>query len=174
MMKQDDTDTLVPVFEASIGPYRSLGRKGVVALLTLFTLFATLIGVRFWFLGAWPVVLFSLLEIPLVVLLLWLNMRARRTNEMILVTACELTVTRTEWTGRRTTVRMPTAWLRVDQETTGGATRLLLRTHGVEWEVGGFLHEAERESLFTALRGAMHTIRNPSFNNPQLRDEATC
>ncbi|HET6608034.1 MAG TPA: DUF2244 domain-containing protein [Rhodopila sp.] len=174
MMKQDDANAFPTVFEASIGPYRSLGRKGIIALPTLLTVFASFIGLRFWFLGAWPVVLFSLLEIPFVVLLLWLNMRARRTNEVILVTARDITVTRTEWTGRRTTVRMPTAWLRIDQETVHGATRLLLRTHGAEWEVGGFLHEAERESLFTALRGAMHTIRNPSFDNPQLRDEATC
>lgn len=174
MKTPDDADRPPPIFEASIGPHRSLGRMGVVVLLSVLTLFVSLIGVRFWLLGAWPVALFSLLDVPLAVLLLWLNMRSRKTNEMILVTSRDVTVTRTEWTGRQTTVRMPSAWLRVDQETTRGTTRLLLRTHGAEWEVGGFLHEADRESLFTALRAAIHTVRNPSFDNPQLRDEVAC
>jgi uncharacterized membrane protein len=120
------------------------------------------------------VVPFPLPEVPLIVVLLWLNMRSRRTNEMILVTARDVTVIRTEWTGRRTNFCVPTAWLRVDQETTHGTTRLLLRTRGMEWEVGGFLHEADRESLFTALRGAMQTVRNPLFDNPQLRDDMIC
>jgi uncharacterized membrane protein len=174
MTTPEDADAAPTIFEASIGPHRSLGRTGVIVLLSVLILFVSLIVVRFWLLGAWPVVLFSLLEVPLVVLLLWLNMRSRRTNEMILVTALDVTVTRTESTGRRTTFRVPTAWLRVDQETTRGTTRLLLRTHGAEWEVGGFLHEADRESLFAALSGAMHAVRNPSFDNPQLRDEAVC
>jgi uncharacterized membrane protein len=173
-MKSDDADAPPTIFEASIGPHRSLGRTGVVALLSVLTLFVSLISVRFWLLRAWPVVLFSVLDVPLVVLLLWLNMRSRKTNEMILVTTRDVTVIRTEWTGRRTKFRVPTAWLRVDQETKGGTTRLLLRTHGAEWEVGGFLHEADRASLFTALRGVMHTVRNPLFDNPQLRDDMVC
>jgi uncharacterized membrane protein len=173
-MKPDDADALPTIFEASIGPHRSLGRSGVVALLSVLTVFVSLIVVPFWLLHAWPVVLFSLLDVPVVVLLLWLNMRARRTNEMILVTARDVTVTRTEWTGRRTRFRLPTAWLRVDQETRRGATRLLLRSHGAEWEVGGFLHEADRESLFTALRDAIHAVHNPQFDNPQLRDDMAC
>jgi uncharacterized membrane protein len=168
-MTADPADT-PPVFEASIVPYRSLQPKGVAALLGVFTLFVSLIAARFWWLGAWPVVLFGALEVPLVVVLLWLNMRSRRANEMILMTSRHVTVTRTDSMGRRETFSMPTAWLRVDQEMTNGASRLMLRSHGAAQEVGSFLHETDRESLCQALRDAVRAVHNPRFDNPQLRD----
>lgn len=159
------------IFKASIVPYRSLTGKGVTALLGVMSMLVALIVARFWLIGAWPVALFSLLEIPLLAVLLWLNMRGRRVNEMILMTVQDVTVTRTDPSGRRATFRMPTAWLRVDQVTTQGASRLMLRARGAEREIGGFLHEVDRVSLYHALQDAVHAVRNPLFDNPQLRDD---
>ncbi|HVY17065.1 MAG TPA: DUF2244 domain-containing protein [Rhodopila sp.] len=170
-MTADSPETQQTIFEASIVPYRSLGRKGVFVLVGVLTVLVTLIITRVLLIGAWPVALFSGVEVPLLILLLWLNMRARRISEMIIVTARDVTVTRTDWTGRRSTFQMPAGWLRVDRQLTAGASRLLLRAHGTEREVGGFLHEADRESLYRGLRDALHSIRNPSFDNPQLRDD---
>jgi uncharacterized membrane protein len=159
------------IFEASIVPHRSLNAKGVATLLGVLTALVALIVGRCWLIGAWPVAVFSILDVPLLAMLLWLNMRGRRVNEMILMTAQDVTVTHTDRSGQRATFRMPTAWLRVDQETTQGASRLMLRARGSEREIGGFLHEVDRESLYRALRDAVHAVRNPSFDNPQLRGD---
>lgn len=171
MMTVESAEASPPIFEAFIVPHRSLGRTGLIVLPAVMAAFVCLIVLRFWLIGAWPVAFFSVLDVPLVIFLLWLNMRDRRISEMILVTEQDVTVTRTDWAGRRTSFRMPCGWLRVDQQTTSGTSRLLLRARGTEQEVGGFLHEADRQSLYVALRDALHSARNPSFDNPQLRDD---
>ena len=103
-----------PVFEALLVPYRSLSRKGVAAVIALLAVISSTVAIRFWLWGAWPVVLFSLLEVPLVVLMLAINMRRARASEMIMLTAHQLTVVRTDPSGRRKQDLLPVAWLRVD------------------------------------------------------------
>ena len=56
-------------FEAFIVPYRSLTRKGVMAVVAVLLAANAAVALRFWLLGAWPVVAFSLFEVPLAVLL---------------------------------------------------------------------------------------------------------
>jgi len=157
------------VFEALIVPHRSLTPKGVSALIVVLMVMVGLIALRFWLLGAWPVVLFSLFDVPLICLLLAINFRRARASELIMLTEGELTVVRTDPRGRATTLTLPAAWLRVDQDMAWGAARILLRCHGTECEIGAFLHAGEKDLLCAALRAALHDVRNPLFDNPQLR-----
>src|ERR1700693_6080832 len=90
-----------PVFEALIVPYRSLTRKGVMAVVAVLLAANAAVALRFWLLGAWPVVAFSLLEVPLAVLLLSINLRRARASELIMLNATALTVIRTDPAGRR-------------------------------------------------------------------------
>ncbi len=103
-----------PVFEALIVPYRSLTRRGVVTVAAAMLAFTAAIGLRFWLLGAWPVVVFSLIEIPLVILLLAINVRRARARELIMLDSRELKVIRTDANGRRKQVSLPSAWLRIE------------------------------------------------------------
>jgi uncharacterized membrane protein len=160
-----------PVFEALIVPHRSLTRKGVLVVGAALLVLSALVAIRFWLLGAWPVVAFSLVEVPLIVLLLALNLRHARARELIMLDGEALTVIRTDPAGRRQQVSLPSAWLRVDLDAGRGVPHVMLSSHGRGCEVGGFLHEAEKLSLFEALSDALHRIRNPRFDNPQLRDD---
>jgi uncharacterized membrane protein len=161
--------TPAPVFEALIVPYRSLTRKGAV-LVVGGLLVATLAGaLRLWLLGAWPVAAFSLIDVPLFVVLLAINQRRARASELIMLDATQLTVIRTDAAGRRSQDSLPAAWLRVELDTGRGIPRLILSSHGRNCEVGAFLHEPDRVSLFAALESAVHQARNPRFDNPQLR-----
>jgi uncharacterized membrane protein len=173
-MKQPPPDALPAVFEAAIFPYRSLTRTGVIVLLGFVSSLLGLMVLRFLLLGAWPVAVFSLIEVPLLFLLLWLNMRARRAGEMIIVTEREISITTIDWRGGRSVTHMPVAWLRVDQVMDGETVRIVLRSNnGATREIGRFLHAADRESLCRSLRDAVHGLRYPTFDNPQLRDHAT-
>jgi uncharacterized membrane protein len=67
-------------------------------------------------------------------------------------------------------VSLPSAWLRVDLDAGRGIPRVMLTSNGRGCEIGAFLHEPERLSLFEALSAALHQARNPRFDNPQLRD----
>jgi uncharacterized membrane protein len=159
-----------PVFEAFIVPYRSLTRKGVLIMVAAMMFLSAAVAVRFWLLGAWPVVAFSLVEVPLIVLLLAINLRRARASELIMLDAQTLTIVRTDPAGRRKQVSLPSAWLRVDLDAGRGVPRVILSSHGRDCEVGAFLHEPEKLSLFEALREALHGLKNPRFDNPQLRE----
>lgn len=159
-----------PVFEAFIVPHRSLTRTGVLILIAGLALLTTAVALRFWLLGAWPVVVFSVVEVPLVILLLTINLRRARASELIMLSAQALTIVRTDPTGRRQHASLPSAWLRVELDAGRGIPHVMLSSHGRGWEVGAFLHESDKLSLFAALSEALHGLRNPRFDNSQLRE----
>jgi uncharacterized membrane protein len=128
------------------------------------------VALRFWLLGAWPVMAFSIVEVPILVSLLAINLRRARASELIMLNAEALTVIRTDPAGRRKQVSLPSAWLRVNLDAPHGVARVMLSSHGRGCEVGAFLHEPEKQSLFEALRDALDRLKNPRFDNPQLRD----
>lgn len=158
-------------FEAMIVPYRSLSRRGAWLLVASLAGLSALIGLRFWFLGAWPVLAISGPEIALVLFLLHLNTRRARASEFLCLQEDTLRITRTSPSGQRQERVLPVAWLNVVlEEAHGRIPRLLLRNRAVIEEVGRFLGEDEKRDLAAALREALHRARNPRFDNPQLRD----
>ena len=162
---------VAPVFEALIVPHRSLTRKGVLTVIGILMAFSAAVALRFLLLGAWPVAAFSLLEVPLIGVMLAINIRRARASELIMLNTEAITVIRTDPSGRRNQVSLPSAWLRVQLDAGRGIPRVMLSCRGRDCEVGAFLHEPERLSLFDALRDAVHDVRNPRFDNPQLRGD---
>jgi uncharacterized membrane protein len=128
------------------------------------------VSLRFLLLGAWPVLLFSVVEIPLVCLLLAINLRRARASELILLDRQAITVTRTDPRGRRQSFSMPAAWLQVRLEGSAGGSRILIGTHDCVREIGAFLHGPDKASLFAALSRAVHDARHANFDNPQLME----
>jgi uncharacterized membrane protein len=158
-----------PVFEALIVPYRSLTPRGMLFVAGGLSVVIIASALRFWLWGAWPVVAFSLVEVPMLIVLLLVNQRRARANELIMLDATRLTVVRSDPAGRRKQEELPAAWLRVDLDEERGLSRLVLSSRGQTCEVGAFLHEPDRQALFDALAAAIHGLRNPRFDNPQLR-----
>jgi uncharacterized membrane protein len=160
-----------PVFEALIVPHRSLTRKGALIVVGGLAMVTAAVAFRFWLLGAWPVLMFSFVDIPLLVVLLTINQRRARASELIMLDTTQLTVIRTDPAGRRQRESLPAAWLRVDLNASKGISRVVLCSHGRQCEVGAFLHEPDKVSLFDALNSALHRVKNPRFDNPQLRED---
>jgi uncharacterized membrane protein len=76
--------------------------------------------------------------------------------------------------GRREERALPVGWLNaVMEEPPGQVPRLLLVAHGVREEIATSLGEAEKRDLGRALRDALHRLRSPRFDNPQLRADRT-
>jgi uncharacterized membrane protein len=161
------TDTL---FEAVILPHRSLSPRGMRILMTIIVTVCGLTALRFWFIGAWPVAGFTVLEITLALLLLRLNVRRARASELVLLSADALRIVRTDQAGRRQERSLESAWLNVVlEEPRGRVPRLLLVARGVQEEIGRALGEVEKRDLAEALRAVLYNTRNPRFDNPQLR-----
>lgn len=159
-----------PVFEALIVPHRSLTPRGAATVVGALLVLSAAVAFRFWLWGAWPVVAFSFMDMPLLLLLLVINQRRARASELIMLDAAQLTVIRTDSSGRRQQNVLPAAWLRIELESTKGSPRIVASSHGRGCELGAFLHEPERMSLFDALRSALYQAQNPRFDNPQLRE----
>jgi uncharacterized membrane protein len=159
------------LFEALIVPHRSLTRKGRWLVVAGFAVCCGLIALRFWLLGAWPVVGFSIVETGAVALLLFVNTRRARASELVMLGEENLRIIRTDPAGRRQERVLPAAWLRVTlEEEAGRVPRLILRSRAGQEEVAAALGEAEKRDLAHALHEALHRVQNPKFDNPQLRD----
>lgn len=159
------------LFEAVIVPHRSLSRRGLHILIAVICVLSALMALRFWLLRAWPVIGFSVVEIGLAVFLLHLNARRARASELVLLSEDVLRIVRTDERGRRQERSLPVAWLNaVLEEPPGKVPKLLLVAHGLREEIAAALGEAEKRDLWAALRDALIRLRNPRFDNPQLRD----
>ena len=159
-------------FEAVCTAHQSLGDKGMKAVAVLVVAASTAVAALFSFLGAWPIIGFTGLEVLLVLGLLSLHRRGgRRAVEVLAITGDRLVVRRTDTRGRREEVKLHAYWARVSlEERPGTASRLLLteRRRGVE--VGSLLGDAERRELAAMLSDALRRYREPVFDNPQLRE----
>ena len=159
------------MFEALIVPHRSLTPLGLRWVVGSVAGLATVVSVRFWLMGAWPVLPFSVAEVGLVLLMLRLNMRQARARELILLSGSELRIIRTDPAGRRRETVMPADWLSVSlEEREGRVPRLSLNRSGRAEEIAQVLGEAEKRDLAECLSRALHKARNPVFDNPQLQD----
>ncbi len=160
-----------PIFEAILAPHQSLGRRGSFILMAGLGVLSAGISLRFLILGAWPVMAFSCIEVMLAVLLLAVHRRRAQMREVIRLNASEIMVVQTEPGGKCRSFSLPSAWLQVRLEgASGSGSRLVLRTHGSGREVGSFLHDPDRLSLFEALQDALHRLRHPRFENEQTSD----
>jgi uncharacterized membrane protein len=158
------------LFQAVITPYRSLSRVGLRWLIGGIAILSGFVALRFWFLGAWPVILFSGAEVALAVGMLYLNHRAARAVELVTLHRDRVRIVRTAPSGHRQERVLPSAWLSVLlEELSGRAPRLWLCQRGRQEEIGAVLGEAEKRELADALRDALNELHNPRFDNPQLR-----
>lgn len=169
-MSRMDRDA--PLFEAVIVPHRSMSPRGLIVLMAVIVGLCALLALRFAAIGAWPVAGFSVMEIGLAVFLLRLNASRARASELVLLSAQVMRIVRTDWRGQRHERVLPVGWLNaVMEDPPGRVPRLVLVAHGVREEIAATLGEAEKRDLWIALRGALQRLRDPRFDNPQLRDD---
>ncbi len=156
-------------FEAELVPHRSLSTRGLAILLGCMGVISLGVTTLFWFLGAWPIAGFNGGEMLLAAVLLRAHARSRRAREVLLLTSESLRILRFEPDGHQTERHLPAAWLAVTlEERPGRVPALYLASHGRREEVARVLGEAEKRDLAESLKAALHRMRHPTFNNPQL------
>jgi uncharacterized membrane protein len=163
-----DAPAQEPVLERlTIWPHRSLSKKGFAIFMAILGGLLFAIGLGFFLAGAWPVIGFLGLELLVVWGAFKLNYRAARRRETIETTTDSITVQKTTVDGTSKTVNFPLGWLRVrlspekqpDPET-GQQQRVYLTSHGVETEIGAFLHPAEKPALKQEVHKMVSRSRN--------------
>ncbi len=158
------------LFEAEVTPHRSLSARGLRRVIGFVTAISLCTTTVFWYLGAWPIAGFNGGEILLAMVLLRAHARSRKQRELLLLSGDGLCVLRTDAAGRRSERRLSPGWLNVTlQERPGRVPGLFLSSRGQLVEVGAALGEPEKRDLAAALAEAVYRLKNPVFDNPQLR-----
>jgi len=159
------------LFEAAILPHRSLTPRGRQMLIGGICMLLLLTGTRFSLIGAWPVAGFIIIELGLAAFLLWHHQRSARRVELLLLSPDAIRIVRTDPDGRKRGMRLSTGWLVVElEERPGRVPGLLLCAPGHRLEVATDLGDEAKRDLAQALREAVLNVRNPRFDNPQLRE----
>ena len=115
------------------------------------------LGVRFYLLGAWVVMPFCIAELALLLLAYRHFLRKNAVCERILVDEEQVTVQRRDVRGERQW-NFQRYWVQVHllrQRHGWYPSRLMLRSHGREIEIGTFLTEEERQGLAEKLIGLL-------------------
>lgn len=135
-------------------PNASLGKRGMWALLGLMALVMGAIGGVFAAAGGWLVLPFSGLEWLLLAYCFRLSLRSSAAREVITITDAMVQVQKGK-DGPEETHEFQRAWVMLQWRKSpirGRPSRLSLRLHSREVEVGRFLVEAEREALARELK----------------------
>ena len=140
-----NADDEMPVFEALLYPYRSLGQRGYLILISGTGVIMALYGLTFMALGAWPIFGFLGAEWLLFWFLFSRHYRGDRRAERLRLYHDRLVLERLDAKGKFTAFSMQPYWLQV--VLMRGAepdNALYLRSHGKHVEIGSFLSAPER------------------------------
>lgn len=122
---------------------------------------AALVSLRFLLLGAWPVLVFSVLDLGGLAVALILFRRRPVPEERLRIHGDRLELTRIDHHGRRTEILLPVFWTRLE---TGSRSELdfelwlVLRRE--RHRIGRFVSAAERRAIAPRLHAALRAARS--------------
>ena len=143
-------------FDAVLHPHRSLSPRGFLILMTVLSAVALSLGLRFFLVGAWPVMGFMGVDVLAVYIAFKINYRRARLFETVQLTDDRLTVRRVAPNGEEREWQFMPSWVKVRMDDPPGAkSPLTLSSHGKALEIGSFLTPEERLEVAHALRSAL-------------------
>ncbi len=155
------------LFEDTLRPHRSLGRRGFRALMLATCLATTALSIPFYLLGAWPIVGFLGLDVLAVFLAFHFNFRAARACEHFRLTYFELRFARVSAAGARREWRLTPAWVRLERvdDEDYGPQRLTLVSRGQSWHIGRHVGPERKAQFAGALaRALVEARRGPRYS----------
>lgn len=151
-----------PLFAATLRPHRSLSHRGLRWVIAGVAVAASIPGMIFFSLGAWPVAGFMGLDVVLVWWALSASMREGRQYETVTLWPDQLEVKRVAGNGKETLIRFSPHLVRlvIDRDYNERTTGIHLRTRDNDMQIGAFLNADDKASFAmafgTALRKARH------------------
>lgn len=155
MVESDVKDRDTRVFE--LRPNYSLTQAGAIVSYLLISGVTLSVAAAFALMGLWPVLPFAGLEVLVLGIAFYLCARQARRRELITV-ADQTVCVSTSGGGLGQVSEFPRGWVQVVLQPSRikwYPSRLLIRAHGKELEIGSFLAEDERQRLAEELRQAV-------------------
>lgn len=151
-----------PLFAATLRPHRSLSRRGLRWVIAVVAIAASIPGMVFSTLGAWPVVGFMGLDVLAVWWALSASMRDGRQFETVTLWPSQLELKRVTGSGREEILTFDplTTRLVIDRDFNERTTGLHLRTPDADTAVGAFLNGDDKASFAKAFGTALKRARH--------------
>lgn len=150
-----------PLFAATLTPNRSLGRRGFRLVIATTAVLASIPGMVFFSLGAWPIVGFLGLDVLAVWWALGASVKDGRRYEQVTLWADQLELRQVSAAGKEQLLRFnPHAVkLVIDRDINERTTALHLRTADRDIEIGGFLSPDDKASFAKVFGTALKRAR---------------
>jgi uncharacterized membrane protein len=151
-----------PLFAATLTPHRSLSRRGLRYVVVAVAVGASLPGMIFFSLGAWPVVGFMGLDVLLVWWALSSSMRDGKRFEKVTLWPDELEIKRVSSRGKEELLTFNPYFVKlvIDRDYNERTTAIHLRTRDDDTEIGAFLHADDKASFAKAFGTALKRARH--------------
>lgn len=159
-------DTEKPLFlNLKLTPHRSLKRVHFEWLCLVLLVICGLASIRFWIIGAWPVVFFLMFDVFAIWFAFTLNYKRGQAFETIQLSETDLIIARSDTRGRISMWRFEPYWTKVTLEKTGDNTinRLMVHLHDDKVTLGSFLLPTERTRIAKDIDDALQHWRARSF-----------
>lgn len=153
-----------PLFAATLTPHRSLSRNGVRWVIAVMAIAASIPGMIFFSLGAWPIVGFLGVDVIAVWWALSASMRDGRQVETITLWPDELELKRVTPKGKEELLRFNPFFVKlvIDRDFNERTTALHLRTREADTVIGAFLNPDDKASFAKAFGTALKRARHGS------------
>ncbi|WP_417309037.1 DUF2244 domain-containing protein [Devosia sp.] len=150
-----------PLFAAKLTPNRSLGRKGLRIVVAAIAVLATIPGIIFFSLGAWPIVGFMGLDVLLIWWALSTSMRDGQRYETVTLWPDQLELKQVDGKGSEVLTRFDPNIVKlvVDRDINEKTTGLHLRTADRDVVIGAFLNNDEKSSFSKVFGTALKRAR---------------
>jgi len=149
-----------PYFDLTLTPNRSLDPRHARWLIAGFGLIMLLTGLRAIFLGAWPVMIFAVVDVALLTWAFRASYRSGRASEMLRLDDEDLTIRRRAPDGREKHIRLEPLWTNARLERLSmKQNRLWLAAHDRRVAVGQFLSPREREEIYEVIADGLDRFR---------------
>lgn len=151
-----------PLFAATLTPHRSLSRRGYRYAIALACIMATVPGIVFFSMGAWPIVGFLGLDLVAIWWALSSSMRSKAEYEEVTLWPDQLEVKQVAPGGKTRLSRFSPVLVKlvIDRDFNERVTGLHLRSGETDLVIGDFLSNDEKSSFAkvfgTALKKARH------------------
>ncbi|MEL6922101.1 MAG: DUF2244 domain-containing protein [Pseudomonadota bacterium] len=150
-----------PEFSALLVPHRSMTPGGFAVLMAVFIAICGSNAAFYYFMGAWPVAIFMVIDVLILYTAIKLSYRAGRRSEEVILSRTGLTVKKVEPNGRQRQHTFNTIFARfhIDRDNEFGITRMQIRGEGVTSTIGSFLNPDDKESFAKAFQSALATAK---------------
>lgn len=151
-----------PLFAATLTPHRSLTRRGYRYVIAVACVLASIPGIVFFSLGAWPVIGFLGLDVLAIGWALSASMKSGKQYEEVTLWPDELEVKQVSAKGKVALTRFNPFFVKlvIDRDFNERTTALHLRTRDADMVIGAFLNPDDKASFAKVFGSALKKARS--------------